>query len=145
MEEEKRITLRLMGYWDSLHKDNLLPDIKKFNPHSIEEIWPYCFRVSLQPGKAKAYKYDYMGPPLARLYGQDMTNLTVDTRMSNFPGSVLHGRLDEVTETKSPAKDENHMLTAEGKMVKYRACLIPFGNEKKGVTHIVAGLTCRFF
>jgi hypothetical protein len=145
MEEEKRITVRLMTYWGSLNKSEGLPDIKKFNPHNIEEVWPYCFRVSIQPGKARTYKYDYMGTPLAKLYGQDLTNMTVDSRMSSFPGAMLHTRLDEVAISKIPIQDENHLLTAEGRLIKYRACLLPFGDGKHGVTHIIAGLTCRFF
>jgi hypothetical protein len=143
--QEQRLTLRLMRYWELIRKNSPFPEFFHFNSAVIEEIWPYCFMVSVDKAREGSYKYEYMGEPLTELYGQDMTGLTVDPNMTEFPGGVIIGRLGTVVANKAPVHDEGHLVNKQGQLVKYRACLLPLGNEKMGVTHIIAGLSCRYF
>lgn len=143
--QEQRITHRLKSYWDLIKKDERYPDIHRFNVGAVEDVWPSCFRVSVSPGTPPGFTYEYMGEELAMMYGHDLTGLTVDKRMAHFPGSVLHERLDNIMLKKEPMQDSGHLINYDGKMIRYRACLLPFGNERDGITHIICGLTCRFF
>ncbi len=143
--DEKRITQRLLNYWKTTAKGTKYPDIKRLNTAVIEDIWPFCFRVAIIPGTMPTYRYEYMGQEIIELYGRDLTNQVVDSRMAAFPGAVLHEKLDNVVATGEPLSDDNHMVGLTGKLIKYRACMLPFGNEQSGVTHIVTGLSCRFF
>jgi hypothetical protein len=140
---EQRLTLRLLRYWELVRKDKPFPEITHFNTASIEEIWPYCFMVSF--GKKKStFTYDYMGEAIATLYGRDLTGMTIDYTMTQFPGAVIHRKLPEVIETAGPMHDDGHFVSEEG-LIKYRACFLPFGNEKKEITHVVVGLSYRKF
>lgn len=143
--QEHRLTLRLMRYWELIRKGRTYPEIIQFNAAAVEEIWPYCFRVSVQSQAVPHYAYEYMGEVIAGLYGRDLTGMVVNRHMKQFPGAVLHGKLDHVVASNEPLLDEGHFVTEQGKLIKYRACLLPFGNEKKGLTHIVVGLSCRVF
>lgn len=145
--QEQRITRRLQTYWDRLKKeDEAYPDIHRFNHTVVEDIWPFCFRVSVGNDKPAHFTYEYMGEELSKIYGHDLTGVTVDPRVSHFPGSVLHLRLDNVVQSGGvPMQDNGHLINFDGKLIRYRACLLPFGSERDGLTHIIGGLSCRFF
>jgi hypothetical protein len=144
--QEKRITHRLFKYWESVRKAQDLPDILRFNTGAIEDVWPYCFKLVVsRHGNSPSFSYEYMGKPVAELYGRDLTGLVVDQSTKQFPGNVIHHKFDEVLNAKVPLNDDGHLVNEKGELIKYRACILPFGSEKKGVTHIVVGLSCRFF
>lgn len=142
---EQRLNRRLMKYWNLVRKARPLPEIQQFNPAAIEDVWPFCFRVSVDRRHRLSFKYEYMGEPIAKIYGQDLTDMTVDCRMKHFPGAVIHQKLADVVEKGAPLIDEGHFMAQQGYLIKYRACILPFGNTKKGMTHIVVGLSCRYF
>lgn len=144
--QEKRLATRLLSHWNKTRKAEQYPGINKFNTVPIEDIWTHCFRVSVV-GRAKVptYKYEYMGEGVAQVYGRDLTGMIVDHSTRQFPGKVIHGRFSEILRDKLPLQDEGHFTNDSGEIIKYRACLLPFGNAKRGVTDIVVGLTCRHF
>lgn len=142
---EQRVTLRLLQYWELIRKGRDIPEIHVLNPTAIEDIWPYCFRVKVEGAAPNlSYKYEYLGEPIAKLYGRDLTSQTVDQNMTQFPGGVIHKQLGGVITNPSPQHHDGHFVSDGNKLIKYRACLLPFGNKEK-VTHIVTGLSCRFF
>lgn len=144
--DERRITQRLLRYWELLTKDAPIPDFQWFNSATIEEIWPYCMCVSIQPDtKILTYKYEYMGNDVTKFYGKDFTYATADSRIKTNLASTLIAKMDDVVKQKKPLTDDNHMVNISGQLIKYRACLLPFGNARDGITHIVVGLTYRMF
>ena len=144
--QEQRITRRLLTYWDGVRKSQQIPDILRFNSAAIEDVWPYCLRILVDARHKKSvFNYEYMGEPIARLYGRDLTGLIVDQTTRQFPGKVIHHKFEQVLHEKTPMSDAGHFINEEGRMIKYRACILPFGTPKKGVTHIVVGLSCRVF
>ncbi len=86
-----------------------------------------------------------MGEPVAEMYGRDLTGTVVDQTTKQFPGKVLHYKFDQVLDCKSPLSDDGHFINEAGKLIKYRASILPLGNKKKGVTHIIVGISCRYF
>jgi hypothetical protein len=139
---EQRLTLRLQRYWDRLRRTSNIPEIQRFNAEAIDDIWPHCFKISIA---GKHYQYDYMGEPITKLYGRDLTGEMADLRMKQFPASVVHGHLQDVLATHQPAYGDGHLVNNDGRLIKYRSCFLPFGNMKRGVTHIVVGLSYRVF
>lgn len=142
---EQRLTQRLLQYWEMIRKDNPFPEMAHFNAAALEEIWPYCFKVRADRMAKLAFTYEYMGKPIAELYGHDLVGKTVDYSMTQFPGGVIHKKLPEVLEKSSILYDAGHFVSQDGSLIKYRACLLPFGKAAQGVTHIVVGLSCRKF
>jgi len=145
MSQEQRLTERIRKYWDQIRKENTYPDIKQFNTSIVEDIWPYCFRISVDKGGSDSFKYEYMGTLLIDLYGNDLTGLTINYNMKGVMGSVIHKRMEEVYKTGMPQQEEGHIINKQGKMVKYRACVLPFGNPREGMTHIVVCMSHRAF
>jgi hypothetical protein len=143
--QEQRLTLRLLRYWELVRKNKPYPEYIHFNTAAIEEIWPWCFVVSVGKRKRAAYTYEYMGEPVAKLYGHNLTGMTIDYTMTQFPGGVIHKKLPEVVEAAVPMTDDGHFVSAEQGLIKYRACYLPFGNKKNGITHIIVGISCRKF
>lgn len=161
MSIEKRLTERLIGYWEKLLSANpefnampeegavaRLPDYEHFNKGLIEDVWASCFVLRVQPGERKIlnYVYEYMGRSLIDVYGRDLTNMTLNSRMQNVPGAKMLKRIDEISQAKVPITDEGQFVNEKHNTVKYRACMLPFtriGREE--VTHIVAGLSWRQF
>ena len=143
--DEKRLTMRLTSYWERLRKNKEIPLFSAANGHTVSDVWPYCFIVSVIKKKDAQYKYEYMGEPIQKLYGRDLTGLIVDQKMTQFPGGVIHKRLGDVISQRGYVRDEGHLLNDRGQLIKYRACMLPFGNRKQEVTHILVGLSCRFY
>lgn len=143
--EDQRLTVRLLNYWQMIAGVKNMPEIQQFNSTIVEDVWPHCFKVSIETNPSLSYKYEYMGRPIADVYGRDLTGLTVDMKLKQFPGSVVLQKMDEVIRTKKPLQDQGHMVNPSGTMIKYRACYLPFGSDKKGITHIITGLTFRVY
>ncbi len=131
----------MLHYWNRLRGDKPMPEIQHLNTSVIEDLWPNCFRIGI---KGSLYKFDYMGAPIIAICGQDMTGREINTQVKHFP-STLTKELPDVIKTQSAIEGEGHFLTSDGKMVKYRSCFLPFGNEKRGVTDVVVGLSYRMF
>lgn len=135
----------MMQYWNLVRKDRPIPDIIQFNNKPIEDLWGNCFTVAISRDTETKYKYEHMGEKIATAYGRDMTGQTVDPKMRQFPGAVMCKKLEEVVAQGKPMEDEGNIVTQTGGVIKYRACFLPFGSDKKGVTHIIAGLSFRVF
>lgn len=144
--QEQRLTRRVLKYWDMVRKTAKIPEMQRFNTTAIEDVWPYCLQISVDKhGRIPIYRYDYMGKPIIDMYGRDLTGLIVDQSTRQFPGKVIHHKFDDVLRLKEPMADDGHFMSEDGKLIKYRACILPLGTSKRGVTHIVVGLSCRYF
>jgi hypothetical protein len=142
---EQRLTVRLTQYWQRIRKDAPMPDYKKHNSGAIEDLWPFCFVVSVVPAHKNVYKYDYVGEKIVEAYGKDPSGTTVDLRAERFPNSVISRNLPIVADLEAPKELDGNILTDAGKILKYRSVLLPFGSEKAGLTHVLVGLSYRTF
>jgi hypothetical protein len=143
--EEKRLTVRMRKYWDLLCKEKEVPKIQQFNHAVIEDLWPYCFMVSIEKGSKPAYKYEYIGEPIVHMYGQDLNGIVFNEGMRHFLGGHVFDKLTEVSNGSGPLEDNGHIVNYQGQQVKYRACFLPFGRGYKDLTHIVVGFSYRVF
>lgn len=145
---DNRLVDRLVNYWKRIKKDAILPDYKKNNPASIEDLWQQCFVLSIIPPNCAGYKYEYLGEKIIKIYGADLLGRTMNMSNKQFPDSILVPRLKAINsllDLKEPQEDVGQMPSPAGKLIKYRTILLPFGNEKAGLTHIVAGVSYREF
>ena len=143
--QEQRLTGRLLKYWQLLRKTHAIPEMEQFNSDAVSDLWPQCFLLNVDTHGSVAYKYEVVGQSITTVYGRDLTGLAVDTNSKKFPGSIISKKLAETVDQQQPSEDHGHFVSDDGKMVKYRACFLPFGNDKKGVTHIIVGLSFRVF
>jgi hypothetical protein len=140
------LTARLIEHWHCVRKDKPLPEMARFNPGPVDDLWPQCFLVSIEGrGKRPLFKYEYMGEAIVQLYGRDLTGCYADERVAQFPGAIVCRGLGPAATHRQPLEEDGFFINEQGRLVKYRACFLPFGNETKGVTRIVVGLSGRVF
>lgn len=143
--QEQRLTLRMLRYWNLIRKDKKLPEMERLNTAPIIDLWPQCFVVSVDSRHRVNYKYEYIGEAITKAYGRDLTGKEVDATAKQFPGVVMYKKLEEIVGDHQPREDEGYFVSDKGKMIKYRACYLPFGPENKEISHIVVGLSFRAF
>ena len=145
---DKRLVIRLVDYWNRIKKDDEIPDFRKNNPTAIEDIWEQCLVLSVVPNNKLTYKYDYLGDKIKKIYGNDLTGVVINLNGKQFPDSIVAPRLKSIhslSDIKFPQEDTGQMPTDKGKFVKYRTVILPFGNKKAGLTHVVVGVSYREF
>lgn len=146
LTREQRLTLRLMKYWNLIRKDHEFPRIEYFNSAAIEDIWPDCVQLRLNSrGESPTFWCEYMGERLMATYGKDISHQVLENSTQTFPGIVMYSKLNEMTVAPAPMENNGHMMSDKGGILKYRACFLPFCNDKLGLTHIIIGLSYRVF
>lgn len=145
---EKRLTTRLMAYWEQIKGDSHCPGYQQLNPSALDDIWHNCLALRVQPstGKRRSYTYVHCGETISQAIGKDLTGQTMTTNMKFFPGAKIIKRIDDVVEQASPTPllDDGQFVNEAGKVVKYRACLLAFGANGE-VAHVVIGVSWRAF
>ncbi len=144
---EKRLDDRLTKYWELLKKDETLPAFGKFNTAAIDDIWDSCVLFSVSKGGSsdnKNYTFHRMGDKVRKLYNEDLTGSSLKPKQKATKGATIVKRIDEVVTQLIPIYDSGQFVSDNQKIVKFRSCLLPFGNDND-VTHVVAGLSWREF
>ena len=147
--DDKRLTMRLMNYWKRLGKDEL-PDFAKLNTAAIDDLWQSCMVVVPLPRSSNTrtqttLKLHHMGRKLSEVMGNAAVGSYVMARARQFSGDKILERMDELIATARPIEESGQFISDKHKVVKYRSCMLPFGNAKDGVTHVVVGLSWREF
>jgi len=146
---DKRLTKRLQVYWDSLRKDSPLPKFERFNGSALADVIGNCCWWSAEIStnsldKKHRYTFLYMGSSIKEAVGKDMTGEILSSKIANFPATKIVTKMDLVMEQKIPMEDEGQFINDKHKIVKYRSCLLPFGNEDR-VTNVLLGLSWSAF
>lgn len=138
---EKRLTRRLINYWESLRTGDNMPEMAAFDIGAIAEIWAKCVKIKVGEG---GYQFEYMGRDISAAYGRDLTGQSTDTANKGFPGFFICRNLDKTLGERNFIEDTGYFLAGVStKVVKYRACSLPFTNAEKEPTHIIVGLSYK--
>ncbi|MDE3059718.1 MAG: PAS domain-containing protein [Pseudomonadota bacterium] len=134
---EKRLHQRLQSYWHSLRGERPFPAEGDINLADIADILPSCFMVSVSDVGQHGYRYDYLGKDLMEAYGEEMFNPDIAGRLISPTdhGPMLEG-FRQVIDRKQPVIYEAEFINRNQLTIKYRACLLPLGQEEK-VSHIL--------
>lgn len=147
--EDKRLTKRLMDYWNRLRKEQPLPPWEHFNISVLADIWGQCcvWRVDVTGVERQItqYTYEYIGSSAKEALGKDLTGMVFISHFQRFPGARIAERIGEVVEHGIPITDEGNFVNETNKVVKYRSCLLPFGTKEGRVTRVVLGLSWKTF
>lgn len=147
--QEQRLTARLTAYWEMLRKDAPMPHFARFNQGVVGDLWPNCMVLAAQPtaaGKA-AFRVQSVGDNLIAIFGNDLAGREA-SRLSlrTLGGGKIAGCIEEAAVTHLCAETDGNFVSGRNKIVKYRACLLPFSPaDQETVSHIVAGISWREF
>lgn len=140
---ERRITLRLMAYWEKMRKLNSMPTEADIDPDDLQDLWDYCFLIHVKDLDKPDYNYTYLGKAIQEAYqgalagdeGADIASPNADKLAHSY---------NKVIETRSPLLEEGEFLNMHNDVVKYRQCLLPLGEGDK-VDAIFGGMRFKVF
>jgi hypothetical protein len=144
--QEQRLTVRLTSYWNLIRKEAPIPQFAQFNEGVIDDLWPNCFLFVGQPPVAgkQAFRIQRVGYKLESLFGQDFLGKEVSRpTFRTFGNGKIALRAEEACGSRVPVEDEGSYVNAQNKVVKYRACLLPFAADPEKLSHIIAGISWR--
>ncbi len=148
MQNDKRLTTRLLNYWDKLLTDaNILPRFEAIQPSALEDVWPQCMVLAVQPSPVdkKIYVCKLMGDKVTELTGEDLSGKMIKPNNVAFKGSHIIKKADETVKRKEPMYHEGKFVSDNQRIVKYRSSLLPFGKPDGEVTHLLIGLSWKSF
>lgn len=140
---ERRITLRLIAYWEKLRKDGVMPREEDIDPDDLQELWDYCFLIHTKDLAKKDYNYTYLGIELQKAYQGDLKEAD-GFDITPLNAKKLSGNYDIVINTQKPLISEGEFINLNNNLVKYRECLLPLGRSDK-VEAIFGGMRFKVF
>ena len=129
-----------------LKKDNIIPNFAQFNAAAIGDIWPNCIVFEVLPGvenQPPNLSAQTIGSNLRSIYANEMLGKAFNATHSHFRNAKIMEHTQDVITAKMHALSEGQYVNDNNKIVKFRACLLPFGNKDAKVTHILVGLSWR--
>lgn len=146
--QEKRLVDRLQVYWTRIKEpDQIVPKYQRFNADAVHDLWPKCIVLEVvthHNSPTALYTYDYMGKDIVNAYGNDLTGQYVNVHMHNFPGWQILKSVDSLLHEPKVIITEGSFVNDAHRVIRYRACLLPFGKEQR-LTHVVVGLSWKEF
>lgn len=142
MNTNHRLTDRLTNYWLLLKEDAAMPPFSRFSISTVSDIWQQCVLFTVQPDNHGVSFYQ-VGEQAKALYG-DVAGNPMSAQVRHYQHAAIVRRMDEMLATPQVMYDQGEFMNEQGKLVKYRSCMLPFGENGK-VTHVLAGLSWREF
>lgn len=140
---ERRLTLRLLRYWQELRGIRPMPEEAEIDPDALGEDWGFCFLLqSRDVANIQDYNFTYLGENILQAYfdqGIDQHN-----EFLIGPNAYRLGtHFGRVLDTAAPVIDEGEFRTLLGRRVLFRQVLLPLGNENIAVDSIFGGMNYK--
>ena len=142
----RRITDILLKHWETLKGSKALPFERDIDSEVLKEVWDCCFLLQVRDMiEHDSYNYTFLGDAIREAYTGRMLQEDDASPLIQPVASKLHRHFQQVVETKEPLIHQGNFTNAEGNLVKYRQCLLPFAHEGESVDAILGGMRFRVF
>jgi len=139
---ERRLVLRLLGYWRSLCDDRKFPSFADVDPTAIPDIWANSFVLEVKDDDSE---------PVFRAVGDELaasiSTSLIGRRMSDTPIDTLPGvsitYVDEVLDKEVPISRGGEFLKPDGTTVLYRSIILPMSDDGETVSGLLGAANCR--
>ncbi len=136
-DEERRVNLLLLEYWETIRGDRPFPHENDIDPEAIASMWDNCFLIQVRDiENVEDYNYTYLGNNIRKAYNEDGISEDNGCVVSPNANRLSHS-FKTVLEMKRPLITEGEFENAQGVMVSYRQALLPLGTE--GVVESILG------
>lgn len=138
MSIERRISHRLVNYWQQIKGDRLLPSVSDIDYEDIQDMWSDCFLIGINDSKNGmeiATLYDYIGEAVSPLFIQETGK---PSYLVTLPYDKLVRIYREMCMTNLPVVEDVDEYHYAGHSLKFRQCLLPLG--EKSITSIFGGM-----
>lgn len=136
---ERRITLRLMAYWEKKRGENAMPAPHDIDPEDIGDLWDHCFMVEVAKKKKAGYRYTYLGAAIRRAWLGGAVEHDEEGLPRSFDAATFGEHFESIIETGKPIVHEGHFSNLREEIVHYRQCILPLG-ENGQVAAIFGGI-----
>lgn len=140
---ERRITLRLLAYWEKLRGERDMPTEEDIDPDDIQDLWDSCFLIHVKDLAKPDYNYTYLGQAIIDAYRYGLSDDEETGLISPNAGKLANG-YNQVVITAKPLLEEGEFRNLNNQIVKYRQCLLPLGEEQR-VKAIFGGMRFKIF
>ena len=140
---ERRITLRMLSYWEKIRAGRAMPTAQDFNSADLEDRWDSCFLIYLKDNSTPDHTNTYIGKAILEAYRHGLTGDEDHMLISPDVAMFLLNHQQILKSTKPLLEEgefENFLLGT----VKYRQCLLPLGENGK-LTAILGGMHFKIF
>jgi len=140
---ERRITLRMLSYWEKLRRGRPMPTEQDVDPDDIPDLWDSCFLIHIKDLDKPDYNYTYLGQKIVDAYEHGLSESEASQLLS--PNAArLKANYTRVMQTFKPLVEEGEFKNMRDETVKYRQCLLPLG-ENGQVEAILGGMHYKIF
>jgi len=138
---ERRLTLRLEGYWLSLRWSGAGPFFHDFRPERNPIPWSDCFLAWRADGGGEL-ALDHVGARLATLLKPAGSNLAEPEWLPQAL-ALCFGDLEAALAGALPVRREASFRRRDGSTLLYRSILLPFVDWDRQPRYLLGGLTYR--
>jgi hypothetical protein len=120
---ERRLSLRLLAYWERARGMRLMPQESDIHAANLSDIWDDCFILQVVDQKRQEFAPLHCGANLQDTW----------LEMVHLKGSIA-----TLLAKKGPVLEDGMVYDEQGQVVKYRQCLLPLG-DGSSVSAILGG------
>lgn len=140
---ERRLTVRLMRYWNECRGIRPMPEENDIDPDVLGDDWDYCLLLQVRDvANVQDYNFTYLGSAIARAY----SDAALDDHNPVLVGpnaSCLSHHFGRVIELQAPLVDSGETRTLHGSRLLYRQILMPLGDENNGVVAVFGAMNYK--
>lgn len=134
---ERRINMRLMGYWQNLRGSDPHVPVERFDPAAISDLWSHCFVIEPANDEKEA-SFRHIGDKIASESQVGTEARKVSDVPDNTPLGLASSLSSEVLRINYPVVDSGEFQDSDGRRRLYRSILVPF-NDKAGAIALLVG------
>jgi hypothetical protein len=139
---ERRLVLRLLGYWQQLRGDRSYPALSEIDQAAIAADWPDCVLIERrEPNSSSIFRHvgqHLLPPDWASPEGQPMADTPKGTLLQPATAFMAMVLTKEV-----PVSIGGQYETINKGPVLYRAILMPLSSDGRTIDGLFGGTNCR--
>ncbi len=140
---ERRITLRLLAYWEKLRSGRDMPAESDLKPEDIADLWDQCFLLHAEHFGNSNYHYSYMGDSITKAWLDGAREGDASELVSPHTARLAPIYRD-IIKTGKPIINEGEFRNQQGQAVRLRQCLVPLGKDGR-VEAILGSMRFKVF
>lgn len=133
---ERRLTLRLLNYWQEVKGVRSFPTCGDINSQAIADIWPNCYLLRIEKNDEEPI-FDYLGEKLAKFSGVFVSNQSfTETRHQTLLDQAIRYYRDAL-DTRAPVVGDDEFVRFDGTRIIYRSIILPLSDDQERITHLL--------
>ena len=141
-ENERRLGMRLLNYWEAVRGDREFPTLEEIDPAAIADLWPHCFVLSLT---------DEAGEPVFSEIGENLVadcgDLPFPLPISYVPEQTVLAQAAwnylKVLETRAPVLGSGRFEHQDGRQLWSRCVVLPLSGDGATIEAVLGAVMWR--